>query len=62
MKVLVISACTAEKAHKPEELKPLDQLTWEDFCTNNRLERQTRELRISDSLLQRCTRALAIRP
>ena len=40
MKVLVISACTAEK-----ELKPLDQLTWEDFCNNNRLERQTRELR-----------------
>ena len=45
MKVLVISACTAEKAYKPEELKPLDQLTWEDFRTNNRLERRTCELR-----------------
>ena len=45
MKVLVISACTAEKAYRPEELRPLDQLTWEDFRTNDRLERRTRELR-----------------
>lgn len=45
MKILVISACTAEKAYKPEELEPLVQLTWEDFRTNNRLERRTCELR-----------------
>ena len=45
MKVLVISACTADKEYKPEQLKPLDQLTWEDFCTNSRLERRKRELR-----------------
>ena len=45
MKVLVISACTAENAHRPEELEPLDQLTWKDFRTNDRLERRTLELR-----------------
>ena len=45
MKILVISACTAEKAYKPEELEPLVQLTWEDFRTNNQLERRTCELR-----------------
>ena len=45
MKVLVISACTAENAHRLEELEPLDQLTWEDFRTNDRLEHRTRELR-----------------
>ena len=45
MKVLVISACTADKEYKPEDLKPLDQLTWKDFRTNDRLERRTRELR-----------------
>ena len=44
MKVLVISACTAYKAYKPEDLEPLYQLTWEDFRTNERLERRTREL------------------
>ena len=45
MKVLVISACTAYKAYKPEDLEPLYQLTWEDFRTNERLERRTHELR-----------------
>lgn len=45
MKVLVISACTAIKAYTPEDLEPLNQLTWEDFRTNDCLERRTRELR-----------------
>ena len=44
MKVLVISACTAYKAYTPEDLEPLDQLTWEDFRTNDRLERGRRKL------------------
>lgn len=45
MKVLIISACTGDKAPRPEELDPLDYLTWDDFVSPDRLQKRTHELR-----------------
>ena len=39
MKVLIITACTALKKHKPP-----NQLTWDDFVSPDRLQERTREL------------------